>query len=155
MMKGKIIMKKTSKIIITLVTVLALGMIVAGCSCSNSDNKSNSTTNTTSNDTRATVATNNTNTTDNASNSIVGTWKYEKGFDYDADFSYTFNPDGTGVLVDRLGNMNYNFTYQLQGDKIIYTLEGAKPKEFKYSINGNTLIVTDSQGRDIYHTREK
>ena len=74
-------MKKTSKIIITLVTVLALGMIVAGCSCSNSDNKSNSTTNTTSNNTRTTVATNNTNTTDNASNSIVGTWKYEKGFD--------------------------------------------------------------------------
>ena len=155
MMKGEIIMKKTSKIIIALVTVLALGMIVAGCSCSNTDNKSNSTTNTTSNDTKTTAAANNTNTTDNASNSIVGTWKYEKGFDYDADFSYTFNPDGTGVLVDRLGNMNYNFTYQLQGDKIIYTLEGAKPKEFKYSINGNTLIVTDSQGRDIYHTKEK
>ena len=143
-------MKKT-RIIIALSLVLALGLIFTGCSCSKDSGK----TNTTSNNTATTNSTNATNSTDTAKNSIVGTWKYDKGLEYDADFSYTFNPDGTGKLVDRLGNMDYNFTYQLNGDKMIYTLEGANTKEYPYSINGNTLLVVDSKGRNIYHTREQ
>ena len=60
-------MKRTGKIIIALVTVLALGMIVAGCSCSNTDNKSNTTTS----DTAKAAADNTTGTTDNAPNNLI------------------------------------------------------------------------------------
>lgn len=82
---------------------MALGLIFTGCSCSKDSGKTNTTSNNTATTNASTTnSTNATNSTDTANNSIVGTWKYDKGLDYDADFSYTFNPDKRPLSYNEL-----------------------------------------------------
>ena len=152
MMKGEIIMKKTSKIIIALVTVLALGMIVAGCSCSNTDNKSNTTTSDTA---KVAAADNTTRTTDNAPNNLIGSWKHEKASETDTNHIYTYNADGTGkitIVVDK--EYSWHFTYTATNDTISRTMSDGT-EDFKYSITGDNMDVTNTDGSIIHYTRVK
>ena len=85
----------------------------------------------------------------NKSNGIVGQWKYDG-----ADYTYTFNEDGTG---------NYNaygtkmeFTYELKDDQISILYTGnTDPFETKYSIDGDTLNIVDSLGKDTLYKKVK
>lgn len=86
---------------------------------------------------------------DEKKTTIVGSWKYEG-----ADYTYTFNEDGTG---------NYNaygtemkFTYTTNDNKISILYDGnTSPFETEYSIDGDTLNVLDSFGKDTLYKRVK
>jgi len=82
------------------------------------------------------------------SESIVGSWKYPG-----ADYTYTFNEDGTGTY-DAAGN-KMEFTYELDGNKIsiLYTGNTA-PFETEYEIKGDELNVIDSLGNDTIYKRK-
>ncbi len=72
-----------------------------------------------------------------------------------ADHSYIFNADGTGKMINRLVGGEVDFTYEAKDGKLTMntpSLPSSTPKD--YSINGNTLIVKDSAGNDIYYTKE-
>lgn len=82
-----------------------------------------------------------------SSNPIVASWKYDGSLDY----TYTFKDDGTG---------SYNtmeFTYEIKdGNKISILYKGSTvPFETEYSINGDTLNVKDSLGRDTLYKKVK
>ena len=83
------------------------------------------------------------------SNGIVGKWKYDG-----ADYTYTFNDDGTGDY-DAFGT-KMEFTYTIDGDKIsiLYTGNTA-PFETTYSIDGDTLNIVDSFGGDTLYKKVK
>ena len=148
-------MKKTSRIIIALVTVLVLGLTVAGCSCSTSKDTSNTTTansssNTSSNKTDTT--TNNTSTTNNTaaptstdSNSVVGSWVNN---DMGIPVTMTFNADGTGKY--EIAGQVMNFTYKTEGNKLSITFEGdTQPMNSDMTVNGDTLSMKDITGQNV------
>jgi uncharacterized lipoprotein YehR (DUF1307 family) len=75
---------------------------------------------------------------------IVGKWKYES-----ADYTYTFNEDGTG---------DYNgmkFTYTTDVDKISILYDGNTAAfESTFTIDGNKLNIKDSYGNDTIYIRQ-
>lgn len=82
-------------------------------------------------------------------NTIVGSWKYDG-----ADYTYTFNEDGTGDY--NAAGTKMEFTYKTEDNKIsiLYTGNTA-PFETEYSINGDTLNIIDSFGSDTLYKRVK
>ena len=144
-------MRKMSRVIVALVTILALGFVVAGCSCSNS-NKSN-TTNDTSN---TTITDNSTRSTDNTANNLVGSWKHEKENENDTDNFWTYNVDGTGKVKFITSSQDYyfDFTYQVTNDTITRTMDG-DTWEVKYVINGDNMDITENDGSVIHYTKVK
>ena len=113
------------------------------------ENTTNSKTDTTSAENESNSNTQTTKASDNAITAILGSWKYQG-----ADFTYTFNEDGTG---------NYNavgtdmkFKYTIEGNQISILYEGSTaPFETKYSIDGDTLNVIDSLGNDTLYKKVK
>ena len=82
-------------------------------------------------------------------NTIVGRWKYDG-----ADYTYTFNEDGTGNY-DAAGT-KMEFTYTIEGNKISILYTGnTSPFETEYSIEGETLNIIDSFGSDTLYKRVK
>ena len=79
---------------------------------------------------------------------LVGTWVYEGG-----SYTYVFNEDGTGSYEAFGGKLE--FTYTTEGEKlsILYTGNTA-PFETTYTIDGNTLNVRDSAGKDTIYKRK-
>lgn len=74
---------------------------------------------------------------------IVGKWKYDGSVDY----VYTFNEDGSG---DYSG---MEFTYQTNGNKISIDYKSGGTFETEYEINGSTLNVKDSAGKDTLYKK--
>lgn len=84
----------------------------------------------------------------NTVNPIVGSWKYESG-----DYTYTFNEDGTGDYSFSSAKME--FTYKTEGNKLSITYKGNTTAfETEYSINGDTLNVKDSFGKDTLYKKQ-
>ena len=145
-------MRKKSRVIVALVTILALCLVATGCSCSKSNDKSNTTTNDTSN---TTITDNSTRSTDNTANNLVGSWKHEKENENDTDNFYTYNADGTGnfKVITSWQELNFNFTYKATNDTITQTMDG-ETWEIKYVINGDEM-TTENDGSVIHYTKVK
>ena len=129
-------MKKTIAIMLVIAFLVAGLFILTGCgeeNKTNSDNQSNG---------------------ENQSSkevTIVGSWKTQA---YGADYVYTFNADGTGKY-DAAGTV-MEFTYTTEGSKISILYTGnTDPFETEYSIDGETLNVKDSLGKDTLYSRVK
>lgn len=83
-----------------------------------------------------------------AKDPIVGVWEYENG-----GYTYTFNDDGTGNYA--YYNTKMEFTYKTEGENIEITYKGSSvPLKTVYSINGDTLNVKDSFGKDTIYKRK-
>ena len=83
-----------------------------------------------------------------SSNTIVGTWKYDGG-----DYTYHFNEDGTGDYSYYSAKME--FTYKTEENKLFITYNGSTAAfETEYSIDGDTLNVKDSFGKDTIYRRQ-
>jgi uncharacterized protein (DUF2147 family) len=81
-------------------------------------------------------------------NTIVGSWKYEGG-----DYTYTFKEDGTGDYSYYGAKME--FTYKTEGNKLAITYNGSTAAfETEYSIDGDTLNVKDSFGKDTLYKKQ-
>ena len=81
-------------------------------------------------------------------NTIVGTWKYDGG-----EYTYHFNEDGTGDYSYYSAKME--FTYKTEGNKLSITYKGSTVAfETEYSIDGDTLNVKDSFGKDTLYKRQ-
>lgn len=68
--------------------------------------------------------------------SIIGKWVF-------GGVSYEFRDDNT-VSVSINGALNYDGTYEINGDKVTVTVEGLlgeQTEEFTYKINGDTLTL--------------
>lgn len=82
-------------------------------------------------------------------NTIVGSWKYDG-----ADYTYTFNEDGTGDY-NAAGTI-MEFTYETEDKKISILFNGnTAPFESEFSIDGDTLNIIDSFGKDTLYKRVK
>lgn len=82
-------------------------------------------------------------------NTIVGSWKYDG-----ADYTYTFNEDGTGDY-NAAGTI-MEFTYETEDKKISILFSGnTAPFESEFSIDGDTLNIIDSFGKDTLYKRVK
>ncbi len=83
---------------------------------------------------------------------IVGEWKNDSLGSY--EYIYTFSEDGTGQY-DAAGTI-MPFTYEIDGDKISILYEGnTDPFETTFSIDGDTLNVLDSLGKDTLYKKIK
>lgn len=82
-----------------------------------------------------------------AAPTIVGDWKYEGG-----DYIYHFKEDGTGTYD--ISGSTMNFTYTAEDGKLTITYDGSSPMELQYSIDGDTLNVKDSFGKDTIYKRQ-
>lgn len=83
-----------------------------------------------------------------STNPIVGTWKYEQG-----EYTYTFKEDGTGDYA--FSSTKMEFTYTAQDGKLSITYKGSTaPFESEYSVNGDTLNIKDSLGRDTLYKKQ-
>ena len=84
------------------------------------------------------------------SQSIVGTWALQL---YGDEYTYTFNPDGTGVYNAAGKIMNLTYTTK---DGIYYeTFEGSTAAVKRpYRIENNQFIVEDSYGEEIVYTKK-
>ena len=81
-------------------------------------------------------------------NTIVGVWKYNGG-----DYTYTFKEDGTGNY--KVSNTIMEFSYTTDGNKLSIMYTGnTVPFETEYSIDGKTLNVKDSNGKDTLYTKQ-
>lgn len=83
------------------------------------------------------------------SNPIVGAWKSNEG-----EFTYHFNDDGSGYY-DVYGT-KMDFTYTTNNGKISILFKGnTAALETDYSIDGDTLNVKDSFGKDTLYQKQK
>lgn len=84
-----------------------------------------------------------------SSNPLVGSWKYDGSLNY----VYTFNEDGTGKY-DAAGTI-MEFTYKTEGNKISILYKGNTVSfDTEFSINGDTLNVKDSLGKDTLYKKQ-
>lgn len=117
-------MKRTTKALVIFAMLLATIMFLAGC-----ENKSSS-------------------KEEAAKNPIVGAWKYEQG-----GYTYHFNEDGTGDYSYSSSKME--FTYKTDGNKLSITYKGSTaPFESDFSIDGDTLNIKDSFGKDTLYKKQ-
>ena len=78
------------------------------------------------------------------SKGLVGSWKYNGS----TTFMYTFNADGTGSYAGR------NFTYVDDGSSVTITYDGDTASgTYSYTIEGNTLKITDSFGSIVEYSK--
>ena len=80
---------------------------------------------------------------------IIGSWKYEG-----ADYTYTFNEDGTGDYNAYGTEMKFTYTTKDNNISILYD-GNTSPFETEYSIDGDTLNVKDSFGKDTLYKKVK
>ena len=71
------------------------------------------------------------------------------------EYTYTFNEDGTGKYELRTTSME--FTYEIKdGNKLAITYTGSTAAfESTFEINGDTLNIKDSLGRDTIYKKVK
>ena len=79
-----------------------------------------------------------------ASKGIVGSWKYNGS----TTLMYTFNADGTGSYAGR------SFTYTDDGSSVTILYDGDTASgTYNYTIEGNTLTITDSFGNPVVYSK--
>ena len=79
---------------------------------------------------------------------IVGTWEYSA-----LNCAYTFNADGSGSYS--FGGSELPFTYTDDGSKVTIQYENSDaPGEYTYTIEGNTLHITDDFGNVVDYTKK-
>lgn len=118
-------MKKTVKVLAVITILVATMLALTGCFNKQEEIK-----------------------TEVAKNTIVGTWKYEQG-----EYTYHFNEDGTGDYS--YYNAKMEFDYKTEGNKLSITYKGStSPFETEYSIDGDTLNIKDSFGKDTIYKRQ-
>lgn len=129
-------MKKIVKAFLITALLLSTIIILAGCGNKTSETKQKE------NSKTETVNTQNV-------DPIVGAWKSELG-----SYTYHFNDDGTGDYS--YSNTKMEFTYKTEGNKIsILYNSSTAPFETEYSIDGDTLNVIDSFGKDTLYKKQK
>ncbi len=129
------------KIVAVLMSILIVGALVAGCSCSSGNSNSSNSSSNSSNSS-------NSSSSSSSSKDLVGSWEYTTG-----GYTYTFKDDGTGTYD--VGGKAMNFTYKTDGDKLSITYEGSTaPFETTYSVKGNELDVKDSLGSSTIYKKK-
>lgn len=68
---------------------------------------------------------------------IIGTWLQR---DSDWEDTYTFNEDGTGLLVS---GPEYPFTYEVSGDVLTLTYDVDDEEIYTISVNGDVITLVD------------
>lgn len=74
---------------------------------------------------------------------LLGTWLER---DSDWNNTYTFNNDGTGMLIS---GPEYPFTYTVSGNVLTMTYEDNEKDEFTISVSGNLLTMIDQFENEI------
>ena len=130
-------MKKVLTIVLIVVLFVGGLFVLTGC-----DNNNGSTSNGGSSESK---------TEAKSGSEIVGSWKNNS---YGSDYIYTFNEDGTGKY-DAAGTL-MEFTYTIDGSKISILYTGnTDPFETEFKIDGDTLNVIDSLGKDTLYQKVK
>lgn len=75
-------------------------------------------------------------------NNLVGTWVY------DEYTQYMFDESGYGILL--ADNISYEYTYKIEGDKLIidFTEDVIRDCDYIFSIDGTELTLTGGTGTD-------
>ena len=132
-----------------LIVVLLIGglFVLTGCNKNETTTKTDSSgsTSTTGGEAKTEVGSSSS-TIDKA---LVGSWKNNS---YGSDYVYTFNADGTGKYDVAGTIMEFTFTTSGSEISILYT-GNTDPFETTYSINGTTLNVVDSLGKDTLYEK--
>ncbi len=127
----------TKRIFALIIAVLMIATVFAACG--NKEEKGNTTTTSAVKDTVTTAPKNDVPVV--ATDALTGSWSVtEEGL----EIIYTFNGDGTGV-VEMMG-MAMEMTYEIDGNKVTYTLTVAGQSESQtldFTVNGNELTLTD------------
>jgi len=83
--------------------------------------------------------------------SVVGTWVIES--EANLNYKYTFNADGTGDY--EFYGTSLPFKYEDKGDKLVITFkDNDVASEYKYRIEGNTIIIKDGSGKDVRYNKQ-
>lgn len=97
---------------------------------------------------------------DDMGNPIVGSWGLsEEDSGIAVSLVATFEENGTGTLTasitisDQTQSESDSFTWSTDGDQLTLTIDG-ETEVSTYSISGNTLTITDSEGFVTELTRE-
>ena len=97
---------------------------------------------------------------DDMGNPIVGSWGLsEEDSGIAVSLVATFEENGTGTLTasitisDQTQSESDSFTWSTDGDQLSLTMDG-ETEISTYSISGNTLTITDSEGFVTELTRE-
>ena len=132
---------------ISLAAVLAMGMVGCGDDAKDASTTTDKTETTEQTDTaNDQAATEQQDSGETGEASLVGTWKYGD------TYAYTFEEGGKGNY-DAGGNV-MNFTYVDNGDSVTITYDGnTQGSDFKYHIDGDTLVIEDSFGEEVRYTK--
>lgn len=66
---------------------------------------------------------------------LAGTW------DFDGTTTYSFDGEGSGAMV--LSSISYNFTYTIDGNKLVidYINESVHDSPYEFAVDGDILIM--------------
>lgn len=97
---------------------------------------------------------------DDMANPLVGSWGLtEEDSGIEVSLVATFEENGTGTLMatitilDQSQTESDSFTWSTDGDQLTMTMDG-DTEVSTYSISGDTLTITDSEGFVTQLTRE-
>lgn len=83
-----------------------------------------------------------------ARQALVGTWLQR---DSDWEDTYTFNADGSGLLVS---GPEYPFTYAISGDTLTLTYDPEDIEEFTFSLDSDVLTLIDMWDEELVLDRQ-
>ena len=71
---------------------------------------------------------------------LVGTWEF------DGTTTYSFDGSGSGAM--ELPSISYDFTYTIDGNKLMidYANESVRDSEYEFTVDGNTLTLIGGEG---------
>ncbi len=71
---------------------------------------------------------------------LAGTWEF------DGTTTYSFDGSGSGTM--ELPSISYDFTYTIDGNKLMidYANESVRDSEYEFTVDGNTLTLVGDEG---------
>ena len=71
---------------------------------------------------------------------LAGTWEF------DGTTTYSFDGSGSGTM--ELPSISYDFTYTIDGNKLMidYANESVRDSEYEFTVDGNTLTLIGDEG---------
>ena len=71
---------------------------------------------------------------------LAGTWEF--------DGTTTYSFDGSGSSAMELPSISYDFTYTIDGNKLMidYANESVRDSEYELTVDGNTLTLIGGEG---------
>ena len=71
---------------------------------------------------------------------LAGTWEF------DGTTTYSFDGSGSGAM--ELPSISYDFTYTIDGNKLMidYANESVRDSEYEFTVDGNTLTLIGGEG---------